>query len=171
MVKYDWSIRHTDYCALSPIFVFSIVFFDIFVTEAPLEKENAAVPKQDFYIITNNPLVRDKLGTQYTVEFYDIPYEEIFRRVRDQVHQGHLLLSHPLSGSIKPRETPYKSVMVSKSRGALDSQSLLIMEQCIETCKKFKFKYTSLPQRVLDDFQLVDFTLIDSAVGSATIVY
>ena len=129
------------------------------------------MPKQDFYIITNNPLVREKLGTQYTVEFYDIPYEEIFRRVRDQIHQGHLLLSHPLSGSIKPRETPYKSVMVSKSRGTLDSQSLLLIEQCIEACKKFQFRYSNLPQRVLEDFQLVDFTLIDSAVGSATVAF
>lgn len=129
------------------------------------------MPKPDFYIITNNPLVAEKLGDRYTVEFYDIPYEEIFRRVRDQVHQGHLLLSHPLSGSIKPRETPYKSVMVSKSCGALDNQSLLIIEQCIEACKKFRFKYTNLPQRVLNDFQLVDFTLIDSAVGSATAAF
>ncbi len=69
--------------------------------------------KKDFRIITNNPLVREKLGQDYQVEFYECSYEDILEKVKDEVYRGCKLLTHPLSGSVKPNETPYKSVMVS----------------------------------------------------------
>ena len=66
-----------------------------------------------FIIITNNSMVRDELSANYQVEYEDISYEDVLRKVRDRVYAGHKLLTHPLSGSVKPNETPYKSVMIS----------------------------------------------------------
>ena len=43
-----------------------------------------------------------------------------------------------------------------------------IIEEAIVACRKFPVKYDGLPQRVLEDFQLVDLTLIDSAIPSAS---
>ncbi len=121
-----------------------------------------------FIIMTNNPLVRDRYRGQYSVEYQDGVYMDLLVRVRDKVHAGHKLLTHPLSGSVKPNETPYKSVMISQKRGTMDLESLSIIEEAIVACRKFPVKYDGLPQRVLEDFQLVDLTLIDSAIPSAS---
>ena len=120
-------------------------------------------------IVTNNPLVRQKYGGAREIAFVDGSYMDVLTQVRDKVHQGHKLLTHPLSGSVKPGETPYKSVMIAQKRGTMDMQSLSIIEEAIATVRKFQDKTAGLPPRVLQDFQLVDFTLIDSALPSADV--
>ena len=84
--------------------------------------------KKDYIIITNNPLVPQMLDEEHEVDYSEISYEDVLGKVRDRIHEGHLLLSHPLSGSVKPNETPYKSVMISRKAGKLDERSLSIIE-------------------------------------------
>ena len=124
--------------------------------------------KEKFIIITNNPLVEKKLGEEYRILFYDISYEDILKKVRDRVYEGHLLLSHPLSGSVKPNETPYKSVMVAGKKGDLDMQSMEIIENALQALRKFELKNDKYKPEVYEDFQLIDFTLIESALPSAS---
>ena len=119
-----------------------------------------------YIIVTNNPLVRDTYVDK-DVEFYEIKYEEILQTVKSKIAEGHKILTHPLSGSVKPKETPYKSIMISKEKFKLDLESLEIIENAIATCAKFKERSDKWTAQVLKDFQLVDFTLIDSAIDSA----
>ena len=121
-----------------------------------------------FKIITNNPLVSKEIGSEYPVEYYDMSYEEVLKKVRDYIYKGHALLSHPLSGSVKPNETPYKSVMVSAEAAQTDFQSVEIIEKAIETCLKFTPRPVKYKPEVYEDFQMVDKTLIESAIPSAT---
>lgn len=125
--------------------------------------------RNKFRIITNNPLVKEKLGQEYTVELYEVSYEELLKKVRDQVYANYKLLSHPLSGSVKPNETPYKSVMVASSPEQLDFESVEIIEGAIAACGKFEKKWEryQFNEKVFDDFRLIDYTLISSAVPSA----
>lgn len=126
--------------------------------------------KKDYIIITNNPLVPQKLNDdEHEVEYKELSYEGILRDVRDRIHEGHLLLSHPLSGSVKPNETPYKSVMISRKKGKMDEGSLLIIENAIHSCRKFAFKSDKYQPEVYDDFQLIDWTLLESAIASADV--
>ena len=93
-------------------------------------------------------------------------------KVRDRIHAGHLLLSHPLSGSVKPNETPYKSVMISRKAGKLDERSLSIIEGAIRSCAKFEFKsekYREFMPETFKDFQLIYWTLLQSAISSADV--
>ena len=66
--------------------------------------------KKAFKIVTNNPLVKETLENEYHIEFVECSYEEILRKVRNYIYEGYELLTHPLSGSVKPNETPYKSI-------------------------------------------------------------
>lgn len=118
-----------------------------------------------FIIVTNNPLVKEKYVDK-EVEFYDKKYQEILQIVKNKIALGHKILTHPLSGSVKPKETPYKSIMISKEKEYVDLDSLEIIENAIATCEKFKERSDKWTPQVLKDFQLVDFTLIDSAMGS-----
>ena len=121
----------------------------------------------EYFIITNNPLVMENLAGGHNVTYLDVSYEEVLLEVRDRIHQGAQLLSHPLSGSVKPGETPYKSVLVSKTKGKTDIESLEIIEKAIETCTKFPIKWKDFKDEVIEDFKLIDYTLISSAVDSA----
>ena len=118
-------------------------------------------------IVTNNPYVhekyRDKMDMIYKGE---LNYLQLLGFIRDKIHEGHQLLTHPLSGSIKPNETPYKTVMISKEKGSLDTSGVLIIEESIETAKKFQ---TDKPtpdwvEDVLDDFRVIDLSLIENVI-------
>jgi hypothetical protein len=115
-------------------------------------------------IITNNPMVRDKLQGQRlsATEFHDTDCLGVFQAVRDKIHLGHWLLTHPLSGSVKPGETPYKTVIVSGEKGILDKNSLSIIEESIQTCVKLRASVIKKEwhEKILADFQLIDYDLI-----------
>ena len=122
--------------------------------------------------MTNNPRVRDVYGSKYCVLYQDCSFNELLFAVRDKVDKGHRLLTHPLSGSVKPNETPYKSIMISVDRGPIDFESSSLISSAITaaTDKKFE-KYVerqkTFNKRILEDFQLVDYCVIRSAIESA----
>lgn len=123
--------------------------------------------RKSYMILTNNPLVLEKLKDTHNVIYKDISYEELLKEVRDRIHEGHLLLSHPLSGSVKPNETPYKSVMISERKGEMDSRSLSLIENALQACRKFEDKSGRYEAKVYEDFQLIDWTLLESGLASA----
>lgn len=118
-------------------------------------------------ILTNNPLVQQKLSMQqqHAVQFCPVKYQALLVLVRDQVHQGHRLLTHPLSGSVKPNETPYKSVAISNnSQSAYCVNSLMMIEDALLACDRFAPRDMAITPQMDADFQLVDWTLLASAL-------
>ena len=114
-------------------------------------------------LVTNNPLVQAQYQNEFKVEFLEKNLLEVMIYVRDQIHKGHNLLTHPLSGSVKPNETLYKSVLISEAAGSIDLQSLRIIEECISATQKFTVK--QINEKYLHDLQLIDFTLIKPALS------
>ena len=123
--------------------------------------------RESYLVITNNPLVEGTLIEKESVIYIETSIEGLFKAVRDRVHQGARLLSHPLSGSVKPGETPYKSVLITKTKGKVDQDSLLLIERAIEALSKFEDKSSKYGEEVLRDFMMVDLTLVESAIASA----
>ena len=123
---------------------------------------------RDYRILTNNPLVVSCMEGRglYTIEFHpEKSYREILVLARDKVYVGHTLYTHPLSGSVKPNETPYKSVIVSMVPHDFDQQGAEIISNAIAVCDKFVPCTRQYTQRVLEDFQLIDYTLLCGAIG------
>ena len=120
-----------------------------------------------YIIVTNNPLVLEKNGDTHEVIYREVSYEDVLREVRDRIHEGHSMLTHPLSGSVKPNETPYKSIMISAERRAIDGESVALIESAIHACGKFEFKSDRYKPEVYKDFQIIDCTLIESGMASA----
>ena len=106
-------------------------------------------------------MVRDKLAGQ-NIEFHDTDCLGVFKAVRDKIHSGHGLLTHPLSGSVKPGETPYKTIIVTGRKDALDIQSLSLIEESIQTCVKLNpgGRKKEWREKILSDFQLIDYSLV-----------
>lgn len=123
----------------------------------------------NYLVITNNPLVQHRLEGKREVVYLEVSYEEVLKEVRDRIHKGHRLLTHPLSGSVKPNETPYKSILISKDTGKTDAGDLMIIENAIQACGKFSFKADKFGPEVYQDFQLIDWTLLESGMASADV--
>ncbi len=112
---------------------------------------------KNILVISNNPEVYEVYKTKFNIEFLDSNYYSVLTKVRDYVHQGYELITHPLMGSVKPNETPYRSIIIKKGKD-MNLQSLEIIENSITTYEKFdKMKRTPccIP-KVLEDFQVVD---------------
>jgi len=127
-------------------------------------------------IVTNNNKVYEKYNKKRDVLFLeDATYLQVLEKVRNLVHEGAKLLTHPMAGSLKPNQTPYRSVMLndyiaasfSSEKPSLDMQSLQLIENSIEVTKKF-ISYKTVPNwplKIKEDFKTVDLSLIDSAIN------
>lgn len=120
---------------------------------------------REYRIITNNPLVKQCVPKEYLVEFHEgIGYRDVLVLVRDLVYAGHRLYTHPLAGSVKPNETPYKSVVVSRLPKKMENDEAMLISSSIETFDKFKPIGWNLAERHHKDFQLIDYTLLCGAL-------
>ncbi|HHT20792.1 MAG TPA: hypothetical protein GXZ74_05095 [Tissierellia bacterium] len=116
-------------------------------------------------IVTNNPAVMETYREQYRIDRVSGSYQDVLIRVRDLVHGGAVILTHPLSGSVKPNETPYKSIALAKGSG-LDPDSLALIENAIvvvRNLQKEDIRRMHDP-RFEPDFQTIDLTLLRSAI-------
>jgi len=119
-----------------------------------------------FKIITNNPLVSEKFKDNFSIEYNkDMTFLQTLEKVRDAVHIGHEILTHPLTGSIKPGETPFKSIIISEEISTLNFNSLKLIEDSIVTTNKFVLQ-REWNNRILDDFKLIDCDIITSGIES-----
>lgn len=122
-------------------------------------------------LISNNPsLLNDMLFPAQIVAESNI---DVINQCRDHIHAGAKLVTHPLAGSIKPWETPYRSILIQLKpenigETSLDIHSLEMIESAIQ---KYNTKLVGInkPKPTLKsdaDFQLVDKELMLSALKS-----
>ena len=116
----------------------------------------------DYVIYTNNPDVAEKYAANSRKIAGGVL--DVFTAVRDAVHRGAKVFSHPLSGSVKPNESPFKSVAVADIAGPLDFESLRMIEDAVAVLKRLPDKRHVYDESVLNDFRIIDLDLIDSAL-------
>lgn len=118
-------------------------------------------------VVTNNEMVCELIDKKMPDALKFVPggYESVLIEARNMIHNNYVLLTHPLSGSIKPNETPYKSIALEKGN-SLDFDSLSLIEKAIATYEKMQsIKNTpNWTERVLDDFRTIDYDLFVNAV-------
>jgi len=122
------------------------------------------MPLPKILIVTNNPDVQSEHPDH--VMFVNGGVFEVFCAVRDMIHLGSRLITHPMSGSIKPNVTPYKSVIVTKDKAPMNYQSLQIIEDAIVTFNKMIKPNYTYNEATLDDFRVIDLDIINSAMTS-----
>jgi len=118
-------------------------------------------------LITNNRFCAEAFSNRCDFLFEESwNYGQVLTAARDYVHKGYHLLSHPQYGSLKPNQTPYKSLLLTMH--CLDKQdkfaSLLLIEQALAVYDKFQNMHPTppWPSKVLEDFRIVDLSLMQS---------
>ncbi len=118
-------------------------------------------------MVTNNKLASEKFNNKCEVQFISGNVNEVFKVARDYIHKGHELLTHPLMSSVKPNETPYRTVVISKyHENKVNMESLNYIEESIQSLEKFQ-KSSGIPEwndNILNDFRLIDYDLIYNAL-------
>ena len=118
------------------------------------------------HIVTNNEMVHTRYHSTFSVLFCETDYLGILFAVRDRIHNGCRLLTHPMAGSLKPNQTPYKSILLHTSDSRVEYHSLALIEQCIERAHTF-LKHKSTPvwsEAIRNDFRTVDLSLIEGVI-------
>jgi len=109
-------------------------------------------------VVTNNPRAREwwkeSESNNMHVLWRDGGLLAVLTAARDLIHAGWRLINHPLSTSIKPNQTPYKTLILVKG-ASLDYQSLMALEGAIAAVRKFGTFPGGTP-RVIADLQLID---------------
>lgn len=115
-------------------------------------------------VVTNNPQVKTYLSGKKLDSYYDLIWiegytEDVLRNVRNLCHNNYRLLTHPLSGSIKPNHTPYKTVILEKSAlPVIELESIALAESGLA---KTLALLADKPRLRTDPHCLDDFAVID----------
>ena len=124
---------------------------------------------QQVLIITNNPIVKNINNAE--ICFVRGDQRQVLYQVFNKVAGGHTLLSHPLAGSIKPEDNPYRSVVLSISITETDLSTLNMLEYClgkVESGVREGMQPRQLDQ-LARDFQMIDKELLDNALQSLSV--
>lgn len=126
-----------------------------------------------YILVTNNPLVKEKYENRaknLKVEFVEASNcMKVLETARNHMHLGMSLETHPMAGSVKPNQNPYKSILVSdiKEEAEDSNLKLMVMENAITNCREFiqKRPLPDWEEKYLEDFRFVDHSLIESALS------
>lgn len=118
-------------------------------------------------IITNNPAVAK---IKDIVLFVDGSAEETLIKVRDLVHEGYELISHPLAASLRMMFSPFRSVILGKKSDKVDTFSAEIIEESI-----IKFKRHMESRKIdtdnNDDYKMIDLILLEAAIHEQPVTW
>ncbi len=106
-------------------------------------------------IITNNTFLFEKIHE--CGEFVDGSSLDVLIRVRDFVHTGSVILTHPLCGNLRPNHQPFRSVIIDEKKGSVDLGSLSLIEEAVSVYQSSKI----VTQKEIDELTLKDYAYVD----------
>lgn len=122
-----------------------------------------------YLLVTNNRLCFDKYKDRVKVDFLeDGSYLDVLVKTRDYAQEGKCIETHPMAGSIKPNQTPFRSVLLSDRK--MDGDEVIENELMIEDAVLMTRKFLSdrpvrkWDESIVNDFRQVDLELISGAI-------
>lgn len=116
-------------------------------------------------VVSNNPTLKHR-ATDIYLTSPDIL--AVLEKVRDYVHLGHHLLTHPFAGSVKPNENPFRSIVITYENFGVDYQSVQLVEGCLSVARRMLSErpLRGYAPRALDDLAVIDKSLLDTGLES-----
>lgn len=118
-------------------------------------------------LVTNNPLLKEKVDS---CDFVTGSSLDVLVRTRDFVHEGWVLLSHPLYGNLRPHQHPYRSILAetTQDKTAVDLLSLEYIENAIAIYSARSTRILlaeGMPEAVRQDFAFIDGELMKDSLS------
>lgn len=125
--------------------------------------------KSELLIITNNELVKKELKNNFQVILLEGSYLDVILDVRNRLHLGNKLVTHPILGRLRPAETPFISVAIEPNSGNTHEDSIYAIEYAIGQYKnnvkeKDLLRQKNYINKILTDYITIDFQLFKNAI-------
>lgn len=104
-------------------------------------------------------MVKDKFDNTYFVEGTS---RELLEKVRDLVHEGHELVTHPLGASLRMMFSPCFSVVLKKEKKDLNYFHTEIIESSLEKYNQ-NMEVRKEDIKNTRDYAIIDYSLLESA--------
>ncbi len=121
---------------------------------------------QKCIIVTNNDRVVDKWDGMVDQMHMVETYEQVLYKVRDLIHTGHKLLTHPQASSLKPNQTPYRTMIVYGEKETISMEDIALIEKAIETFWKWNEikKTPEYSETISEDYKTIDLSMIENVI-------
>lgn len=119
-------------------------------------------------LVTNNSKYLPNVAS---IDFVDGSSWDVLIKVRDMIHLGWKLLSHPLYGNLRPYQQPFRSAILSYESGdnsaSVDEYSLTLLDNALSiyrSCSDRLLLRGVLPSATEDDYATIDFELMKESL-------
>lgn len=117
----------------------------------------------NYLIVTNNPAVT---ASKANMVFVEGSAAETLIKVRDLVHEGYELISHPLAASLRMLFSPFRSVILGKKLAKVDDVSAVIIEDSISKYQRH-MKFRKPDSAHDEDYKMMDLILLEAALDES----
>lgn len=126
-------------------------------------------------LFTNNHAMKEKISAKHCrLEFVEGTSLEVLFAVRDAVHLGAKLLTHPLYGNLRPYQQPFRTVLVEDMKGKCCFESLSFLENAIDvyqSCADRLIRPSDLSEAIRKDYEFVDIELMRESFEKYRVVF
>ncbi len=121
-------------------------------------------------LITNNSVVEEAFEGKIKLIHVET-HKDVLIKARDYVYEGYKLVTHPMASSIKPNQTPFRSIMVMPKGSDDNNDDIILIEEALENYRKFERDKAATDwyrKETDNDFKLIDYYLIEDAIPHLT---
>lgn len=117
-------------------------------------------------LVTNN----GRAASQYENSFGEIyllcTYEEVLIKARDLIYTHHKLLTHPQASSLKPNQTPYRSILLYCEEDRDNLDDIQLIEEAIGAYQKWNAdrRIPKYDEKIAYDYQTIDLSMIENVI-------
>lgn len=116
--------------------------------------------------VTNNDRAAEKFSSRAQQVILLENYRDVLVQARDLIYAGHKLLSHPQCSSLKPNQTPYRTIVIYGVRQKVDFNDVSLIEKAIETYDKWQdIRATPVyNEKIAYDYKTIDLSMIENII-------
>lgn len=117
-------------------------------------------------LVTNNDRAAEKWEKAVKQVFLLDTYEEVLMKARDLIHTNHRLLTHPQASSLKPNQTPYRTILLYDGGEKSRAEDINLIEKAIETFDKWNAikKVPEYNEKIAYDYKTIDLSMIENVI-------
>lgn len=118
-------------------------------------------------LVTNNDRAAQKYADQVGEICLLDSYEEVLKKARDLIYTHHKLLTHPQASSLKPNQTPYRSILLYQEGEKENTEDILLIEKAIEVFDKWNEirRVPAYDEKIAYDFKTIDLSMIENVIS------
>lgn len=118
-------------------------------------------------LVTNNDRAAQKFEGRLQEICLLTTYEEVLIKARDLIHTHHKLLTHPQASSLKPNQTPYRTILLYSEGDGSNAGDIHLIEEALEAFAKWNAikKVPEYDEKIAYDYKTIDLSMIENVIA------